>query len=101
TILSLLFWQTCAPKKLKLVPAPLVALLVASAVYSGWRAWGGWPELRRVPMPDNLGEAVRFPDWGLLSRCLEGPVLAAMATIAFIASAETLLCAAAVDAMQR
>ena len=50
TILSLIFWQTCAPKKLKLVPAPLVALLVAVAVYSGWRAWGGWPELRRVPM---------------------------------------------------
>jgi MFS superfamily sulfate permease-like transporter len=101
TILALIFWQYCAPKKLKLVPAPLVAILAASAVYAGWRAWGGWPELRHVPMPDSLGEALRFPDWELLSRCLEGPVLATMATVAFIASAETLLCAAAVDAMHR
>jgi MFS superfamily sulfate permease-like transporter len=96
-ILTMLLWPAVAPQKLRLVPAPLVGILVAVAVYSCWRAWGAWPELRRISMPDSLAAAVHHPTWNSLTRCLEPSVLTAMFSVAFIASAETLLCAAAVD----
>jgi MFS superfamily sulfate permease-like transporter len=96
TILLLVFWKLLAPKRVQIVPAPVVAILVA-AVVAAALGWG----IKRVDISANLLEGVRasWPTGDTLGRAFEGPVLAAMFTIALIASAETLLCATAVDQM--
>src|SRR5205085_572498 len=54
-------------------------------------------EVNRVLMPDNLSQALHWPTWSALARVIEPSVLMMMVTVAFVASAETLLCATAVD----
>jgi len=92
TIAALVLWKLFAPKKLKVIPAPLVAILLATTlvVVLGWG-------VAKVELPANLANEIRWPTWERLSRLGEGAVLIAMLSIALIASAETLLCATAVD----
>ncbi len=94
TITVLVGWRLFSPKRLRVLPAPLVAIVVATAV----TVTLGWP-VARVEMPETLAAEVRWPTWENLRRVLEAPVLTAIVTVAFIASAETLLCATAVDGM--
>src|SRR5262245_17402510 len=101
TILVLVLWKVAAPKKWQVVPAPLVAIVVATATAVGLQQSGIWPQLRPVAMPDHLWDEVRFPSVESLARVREGPVLLAIFSVAFIASAETLLCATAVDQLHR
>jgi MFS superfamily sulfate permease-like transporter len=96
TILTVVAWASFAPKKLKFVPAPLVGVVlatVAAAVLS--------LDIKYISVPDNLAEAISLPaagDWRLL---LDWTILGAGLTLAFVASAESLLTAAAADAMQQ
>lgn len=95
TILVLLAWQSFAPKKLKPIPAPLVAVVVSSAA----------AVLLTIPVlyvevPDNLWEEVRLPTLAILGDAPWGSVIKMAFVVALVASAETLLCAAAVDQMQ-
>ena len=95
TIISLLIWTKFRPAGMKLVPAALVAVVLATGIAEGF----GLP-VNRVAIPSNLLDAVRLPSAETLGM-LQSPglVLTALA-MAFIASAETLLSAAAVDRMQ-
>lgn len=94
TIVALVVWQIARPRRLQTLPGQLVAILVATVVCVLFDL-----PIARVPMPENLAAAVQLPNWELLQRVTEGPVLLAVFTVAFIASAETLLCATAVDGM--
>jgi MFS superfamily sulfate permease-like transporter len=94
TICIFVFWRILAPKKLQLLPAPLIAILVATIMTYTL----GWP-IARVQMPNDLTSEVSFPTWENLKRVVETPVWTAIFTVAFIASAETLLCATAVDGL--
>jgi MFS superfamily sulfate permease-like transporter len=97
TILVLVFWKWLAPKRLKLIPAPLVAVVVATLLTVILR-----PPIKQVTLPDNLFSVIRFPSLeGLESLAAWQPLLIAAISIAFIASAETLLSAAAVDQMHQ
>ncbi len=84
-------WGTLAPKRMKVVPAPLAAVvlatLVASVVGLG---------VNRVDIPDQLTDAIALPTLADLNS-LGLTVLASGLALAFVASAETLLCATAVD----
>jgi MFS superfamily sulfate permease-like transporter len=93
TLLVILGWEKLRPKRLDLVPAPLVAVLVATVVTS----LTGW-EIARIQVPDSLAELVTPPDPQLLGSFPPSLLLSILA-VAFIASAETLLSATAVDAM--
>lgn len=99
TIASIFGWATFAPKSLKAIPAPLVGVALAMAA----AATLGLNGIKYVDVPDNLfagllsGEV--FPTFEKLARILEPAVLIGAISVAFIASAETLLCATAVDAM--
>ena len=95
TIGVLLGWKLLAPKKLQVLPAPLVAIVAATTVVMSLY----WP-IARVPMPESLASEIHLPSWQNLRRVVETPVLVAIFSVAFIASAETLLCATAVDGMQ-
>jgi len=92
TIGSIVLWSKYRPQRLRAVPAPLVGVLLA-AVYA---ALSG-AHVSYVSIPDNLFRSVEMPE---LSDVFSGSLLVSAFSLAVIASAETLLCAAAVDRMQ-
>jgi len=93
-LVVIIFWKPLAPGALKKVPAPLVAVVVSSVAVTVMGL-----DVRRVIVPDNLLDAVRTPPVNLLSEFLTRDIWVAAVTIALVASAETLLCAGAVDQM--
>lgn len=95
TILTLLLWSALAPRWLKMVPAPLVAVGLATFV----TALLTLPVLY-VEVPDNLWSEVHFPSLIVLKAAPLGAIIQAGLVIAVVASAETLLCATAVDRMR-
>ncbi len=96
TIAVILLWQGFAPKKLKILPAPLAAVVVAAGV----AAVIGIPILY-VEVPDQLWNEIHFPTWSMLSDAPWTLLLQSALVVAIVASAETLLCATAVDQMHQ
>lgn len=97
TIATIFAWSGLAPKSWRLFPAPLVGAIVGI----GAAALLGFTEIKYVTVPDNIWAETIFPTPEKLWRITEWPVLIGAISIAFIASAETLLCATAVDQMHR
>lgn len=95
TILALLLWKAFSATRLKLIPAPLVAIVIATVA----AAFLKLPVLY-VEVPDNLWSEIHFPSLTVLKSVPFGVVLQAGIVLAVVASAETLLCATAVDQMQ-
>jgi MFS superfamily sulfate permease-like transporter len=95
TLAVMLTWERFRPEKLKLVPGALLGIAAATTVAQAFHL-----AVYRVSVPANLGDMITFPTLaGLQSQSWTGIVGTACA-VAFIASAETLLSAAAVDQMQ-
>jgi MFS superfamily sulfate permease-like transporter len=94
TIMVMLGWEKVRPQSLKLVPGALLGVVAATlvAVVLGL-------EVSRVTVPASIGAAFTLPAGGFFGPLTEPTVLLAAVAIAFIASAETLLSAAAVDKM--
>jgi MFS superfamily sulfate permease-like transporter len=95
TIFALVLWKVVAPAKLKLIPAPLVAIVIATAATVFLKL----PVLY-VEVPDNLWSEIHFPSLSVLQSVPLSVVVQAGVVLAIVASAETLLCATAVDQMQ-
>jgi MFS superfamily sulfate permease-like transporter len=95
TISALVLWTSLKPARLKMIPGPLVAVVLATAA----AAIAGL-DLKYVNLPANLLDSVTIPTADAVLRVFatQELLLAAFA-LAFIASAETLLCASAVDQM--
>src|SRR5690606_28440377 len=85
-------WQKFAPKRLQLVPAPLMAIVAATSA-----AFFLEMPVFYVEIPGSLWEEVRLPTMTLLQNAPWGELLQTAMLIAIVASAETLLCATAVD----
>jgi MFS superfamily sulfate permease-like transporter len=94
TIASLIGWNNWAPKRFKAVPGALVGVLVGSSV----AALAGL-DIKFVDVPTSLVAAANWPDWSKWSVLLQPAILFDALAVAFVASAETLLCATAVDKM--
>jgi MFS superfamily sulfate permease-like transporter len=94
TILTIVGWSF-APKSWRLMPAPLVGVIVAMVAATAL----GISDIHYVDVPSNIWSTVVFPTPERLMRIFETPMLVGAISIAFIASAETLLCATAVDQM--
>ncbi|BBO35821.1 SulP family inorganic anion transporter [Lacipirellula parvula] len=92
TIVIIILWQKLSPRKLRLVPAPLIAIVAALLA-----AYFLMLPVFYVELPGSLWEEVRLPTLTLLQNAHWGELLQTAALIAIIASAETLLCATAVD----
>jgi MFS superfamily sulfate permease-like transporter len=101
TLGVILFWRPAVPKALKVIPAAFPAVILATIVSEVFRAEAA--AVRTVgQLPDLLGsvrEGLTWPPLDQLWPLLGSDVLIHGLTIAFVASAETLLCAAAVDSM--
>ncbi len=95
TIAVIVLWQEFAPLRLKTLPPALAAVLVASGVV----AWWALP-VYQVDVPDRLWDGVHLPTAAILGETSWKLVLQYGLLTAIVASAETLLCAAAVDQMQ-
>lgn len=94
TIAAMLGWEKFRPTSLRLVPGALVGVLAGTAVAVLFAL-----DVARVVVPTNILSAVTPPDGSALSFLMNPSIIASAFAIAFIASAETLLSAAAVDKM--
>ena len=82
------------PKKIQFIPAPLVGVLVASG-----EAYMQNLSIEYIEFRDSLGSSIHFLNLEDFASLLDPSLLSMAIAIAFIASAETLLCATAVDQM--
>lgn len=97
TIVAIIAWNFLAPKKLKWMPPTLFAVVLATGVnyLLGW-------EIHRIELPNNLLNAMTVPTMATFQSVFSDgamikAILIAAMTVAAVASAETLLCANAVD----
>lgn len=95
TIVTMVLWNRFAPRALRLVPAPLVAVIVAMIAAAAFRLNG----IQYVDVPSNIWSVTILPTPERLLRIIEPSILIGAISIGLIASAETLLCATAVDQM--
>jgi MFS superfamily sulfate permease-like transporter len=95
TIVCIVIWPRIAPKKLKLLPAALVGITVATlfAAIAGLN-------IQMIDVSANMFEETTLPTSITWFQLLFEPIVITGAiVIALVASAETLLCATAVDQM--
>jgi len=94
TIGAMIGWEKIRPAKLKLVPGALLGVLAGTlaAIVFGL-------DVQRIAVPESIVAAIAVPTGGDFARLAEPALLVTALAIAFIASAETLLSAAAVDRM--
>ena len=94
TIVSLILWNQFRPKSLKMIPGALIGVVLATLTAIAIDA-----KVNYVTVPANLLAAANwlsFESWEILMN--KAAIIAAL-TLAFVASAETLLSAGAVDRM--
>lgn len=92
TIAVIVLWQAVARGPLKMIPAPLLAVLAATGV----AAWLQLPVLY-VEVPERLMDGLHTLHLASVRDLPLGALAMNAMMIAIIASAETLLCASAVD----
>lgn len=95
TIACIILWPRVAPARLKLLPAALVGILVATAF-----AMIAGLEIKMLTVSTNMFNETTLPTSSTWFALLFDPqVITGGIVIALVASAETLLCATAVDQM--
>ncbi|HYO23571.1 MAG TPA: SulP family inorganic anion transporter [Lacipirellulaceae bacterium] len=92
TIVVIMLWQKFAPRKLRLVPGPLIAVSLATAIAAAF-----YLPVLYVEVPGSLADEIHWPSMTLLRSAPWAAVLQSGLLIAVVASAETLLSAAAVS----
>lgn len=94
TILAMLGWERFRPRKLAMVPGALIGVAAGTVL-----ATVAALSVKRVNVPDSIIDGISLPGWPALSQIASPELLLTALTVAFIASAETLLSASAVDRM--
>jgi MFS superfamily sulfate permease-like transporter len=95
TIVVLVLWNKFAPAKVKWIPGALIGVIVATTVCVIMKL-----PIRYVQIPDGLLGSIQFLKFESFKMALSPSFLIKGLELAFVASAETLLSAAAVDQMQ-
>lgn len=94
TIGGMIGWEKFRPASMKLMPGALVGVVLATLT-----AFLLDLSVARVVVPESIVAAITPPEAGLLAQLMNPAIITTAIAIAFIASAETLLSAAAVDRM--
>lgn len=97
TIGVIIIWTVVMARRFawaKILPAPLVGVVVATVVAQVIKA-----PVAYVILPDSLIGGIRFPTADGMTKLLNLKIVGAAAALAVVASAETLLCAGATDRM--
>lgn len=95
TIAMIIIWTAYAPKRLRAVPAVLVAVSTATTVTLLFDL-----PISHISFPDNPFSVLHLPTGESLAHFLDTTILAEALGLAFLASVETLLSATAVDQLQ-
>ena len=95
TMAIMLLWERFRPAKLKLIPGALLGIAAATAVAQVLHL-----SVNRIKVPDNLGQMISLPSLSSLEAMSFTSIVGTALAMGFIASAETLLSAAAVEQMQ-
>lgn len=95
TLSVTLLWERFRPARLRLLPGALLGIVAATAIAQVFHF-----QVQRVLIPASLREMIHLPSLAGLSGMSWGEVAGSACAIAFIASAETLLSASALDKMQ-
>lgn len=95
TIGAIVVWQSWVPRRMRRIPAPLVAVVVSAVIAAVLML-----PIHYVEAPDNLWNEIHLPSLQAFTVVPWQELLQAAFVIAVVASAETLLCANAVDQMQ-
>lgn len=95
-IVVMVLWDKWKPQRLTLVPGALIAVVAGTSLALAFSV-----DAVRVNVPSSWGEAVNLLSLAGLFEAVRRPeVWTAAAGLAFVASAETLLCATAVDRLK-
>ncbi|PNG26519.1 SulP family inorganic anion transporter [Methylocella silvestris] len=94
TIALMLAWDKFRPARLAALPGALIAVVAITALAQGLSLG-----VKYVDVPENLFDAAQLVSLPTLANLLDPKIFIAALAFAFIASAETLLSAAAVDRM--
>lgn len=94
TIISIVLWNQFKPKKLALLPGPLLGVIIGTVFAVVFAL-----PITLVELPATLAGGLNIPTKEALGRLLDPDILTLGLVFAFVASAETLLCATAVDKM--
>ncbi|MEO0463442.1 MAG: SulP family inorganic anion transporter [Pseudomonadota bacterium] len=93
TIVSIFAWDRFKPQVLRMIPAPLIAVIVGSVAAAIMQL-----PIDKVQVPASLVDSLNIPLVEAFTSITPAIVLSGF-IFAFVASAETLLCATAVDQM--
>jgi MFS superfamily sulfate permease-like transporter len=96
TITVIVLWGVITHKKLKLIPAPLVGVLIAVAVAAFFHL-----PIHYIQVPKDILGEIHWISGDSLAHFFSIPVFITALTVAVIASTESLLTATAVDQMQK
>ncbi|MFM7403254.1 MAG: SulP family inorganic anion transporter [Erythrobacter sp.] len=94
TIVTIVLWNQFKPKALALIPGPLLGVIVGTIFAITFAL-----PITLVELPATLGGALNVPTGDALAGFTDPAILTLGLVFAFVASAETLLCATAVDKM--
>jgi MFS superfamily sulfate permease-like transporter len=94
TLLTIVLWDRFRPNKLHVFPGALVGVLVTTLAAGLLRL-----PIDYVVINDSLLSYVTLPNADSLAKLMNPDILVAGVALAFVASAETLLCATAVSRM--
>ncbi|HUE69988.1 MAG TPA: SulP family inorganic anion transporter [Pirellulaceae bacterium] len=94
TIAIIVLWSAIPFRRLKMIPASLVAVVVATSVSAALAL----PVLY-VEIPERISDGIMFPSLAIFNDVSAWELIKTGLMLAVIASAETLLCATAVDKM--
>jgi MFS superfamily sulfate permease-like transporter len=94
TIGAYLLWEKVRPAKLKLVPGALLGVLAGTIVAIALNL-----DVQKIAVPESIIAAIAVPTMGDFAKLSQPALILTALAVAFIASAETLLSAAAVDQM--
>jgi MFS superfamily sulfate permease-like transporter len=94
TLAVLIGWSKLVPSRFRIVPAALVAVALGTLVAALLKL-----PIHYVDVPNDLLGTIRLPEMSKLTAVLQPKFLIDIFAMAFVASAESLLSAAAVDQM--
>lgn len=96
TLLTIILWDRFRPAKLHVFPGALAGVLVATVAAAVLRL-----PIEYVDVTGSLASYITLPTVDSLSKVMDADILIAAVALAFVASAETLLCATAVSRMHQ
>ncbi len=94
TISVIILWEILPLKKIKTIPAALIAVIISSLIANTLHF-----DIEYIKVGNDFWQGINFLDFSLFQNIFDFKIILAAVVITFIASAETLLTSTAIDKM--